>query len=125
MSNNLLRSVYARTNQRIRWHDAIRTLAKLHLVDPMLVGLEDFGKPVDFYNRQLRTLRDVSVSQAETVDVETQATVGKILHFDDIVRFLQDPATQPKDRSTLIHGDYKIDNLVFHKTEPRVIGILE
>jgi aminoglycoside phosphotransferase (APT) family kinase protein len=51
--------------------------------------------------------------------------VGKILHYDDMVTFFQNPKYQPKDRSTFVHGDYKIDNVVFHKTEPRVIGILE
>jgi aminoglycoside phosphotransferase (APT) family kinase protein len=41
------------------------------------------------------------------------------------VGFFMNEKGQPADRTTLVHGDYKIDNLVFHKTEPRVIGILE
>lgn len=108
-----------------RWHDAIRTLAKLHTLSPTSVGLTNFGKCSGFYDRQIKTLGTISMSQANAVDVETQKSVGKIPHFDDMVSFFQNHATQPKDRATLIHGDYKIDNLVYHKTEPRVIGILE
>ena len=89
------------------------------------MSLSSFGKPKGFYNRQIKTFSTISSSQAQAVDVETKVTVGKIPHYDATVAFLQDPKTQPKDRGTLIHGDYKIDNLVYHKTEPKVIGILE
>lgn len=108
-----------------RWHDAIRTLAKLHRVHPQSVGLSDFGKPSGFYNRQIRTLGTISLAQAQAVDVKTEKPVGDIPHFSQMVAFFADSTMQPQDRSTLIHGDYKIDNLVYHKTEPRVIGILE
>lgn len=108
-----------------RWHDAIRTLAKLHRIDPNSVGLSDFGKTSGFYERQIKTLNTISASQAQAIDVDTKLPVGKIPHFDEMVAFFKDPITQPKDRVALIHGDYKIDNLVFHNTEPRVIGILE
>ena len=109
----------------LRWHDAIQTLAKLHRVDARSVDLEGFGRAGGFYNRQLKTLSTISESQGQAIDVETHKAVGKIPHFDDMVAFFRDPKTQPRDRATLIHGDYKIDNLVYHKTEPRVIGILE
>lgn len=57
--------------------------------------------------------------------MDTKEPVGDIPHFHEMIEFFKDKSKQPKDRSTLIHGDYKIDNLVFHKTEPRVIGILD
>lgn len=107
------------------WRDAIRTLAKLHRVDPAAVGLGDFGRPKGFYNRQVATWRTICAAQARTKDVETGDEVGDLPHFEELMRFFEDAAKQPKDRGTLIHGDYKIDNMVFHKTEPRVIGILE
>lgn len=108
-----------------RWHDAVRTLAKLHRIQPKSVGMERFGKPSGFYNRQIATLSRASHSQAQAVDVDTKQPVGELRHFDDVVRFFSNKASQPRDRGTFVHGDFKIDNLVFHKTEPRVIGILD
>ncbi|KAH0563427.1 hypothetical protein GP486_002002 [Trichoglossum hirsutum] len=108
-----------------RWHDAIRTLAKLHRVNPKDVGLENYGRPSGFYNRQIATLQTVSESQAKTADIETGIPVGAIVKFDEMLNFFKDPRTQPKDRSTIIHGDYKIDNLIYHRNEPRVIGVLD
>ncbi|KAF2161968.1 hypothetical protein M409DRAFT_27694 [Zasmidium cellare ATCC 36951] len=107
------------------WKSAVTTLAKFHRIPPRSVGMEDFGRPNNFYNRQLKTFATLSVAQAETKDIETGVKVGKIPHYDDMVRFFSNPETQPKDRGTFVHGDYKIDNMVFHPTEPYVIGILD
>ena len=108
-----------------RWHDAVCTLAKLHRIAPDTVGLANFGKRWGFYNRQIKTFSTISSSQARAIDIESKVPVGKIPHYEETVSFLQDPRCQPRDRSSLIHGDYKIDNLVYHHKEPRVIGILE
>jgi aminoglycoside phosphotransferase (APT) family kinase protein len=103
----------------------VTTLAKLHRIPPSSVSLESFGKASDFYSRQVKTFRAVSEAQAKTVDVETGKPVGNIPHFDDMCKFFAETRTQPHDRSGFVHGDFKIDNLVFHRDEPRVIGILE
>lgn len=92
---------------------------------PKEVGLETFGKPTGFYDRQISTFTAISRSQAEAKDVETKEFVGELPHFMDMVRFFADKKMQPRDRGTLVHGDYKIDNMIFHKTEPRVIGVLD
>ncbi len=107
------------------WKDAIRTLGKLHRVRPKDVGLESFGKPTGFYDRQIKTFGSLGESQAAAKDEETGQVVGKLPHCDEFVQFFSESNGQPKDRGVLFHGDYKIDNLVFHKTEPKVIGILD
>lgn len=94
-------------------------------MQPSSVNLSSYGKPTGFYNRQIATFNTISQAQAATKDKESGEPVGKIPHQDDMVAFFSDPATQPADKSSFIHGDYKIDNVVFHKTEPRVIGILD
>jgi aminoglycoside phosphotransferase (APT) family kinase protein len=111
--------------RRAMWEDAVRTLARLHRVAPRDVGLEGFGRPAGFYSRQVETWRTICAAQAATRDAETGKPVGDFPHFKAMVDFFTDKERQPKDRTGLVHGDYKIDNLVFHPTEPRVIGILE
>lgn len=113
------------TSPLLRWREAVQTLARLHRVKPASVGLLDFGKRSGFYSRQLKTLGGISAAQARVQDIETKKMVGDIPNHKAIVEFLSDVRTQPRDRASLIHGDYKIDNLVFHRSEPRVIGILE
>jgi aminoglycoside phosphotransferase (APT) family kinase protein len=94
-------------------------------LDPRKIGLETYGKPSGFYNRQINTFKSLAAAQAQVKDVETGKAVGEVSRMDEIVQFFSDKRYQPKDRGVPIHGDFKIDNLVYHKTEPRVIGILE
>jgi aminoglycoside phosphotransferase (APT) family kinase protein len=107
------------------WRAAVYTLAKFHAVDFRKVGLASFGKSDRFYDRQLATWQQICTAQSMAVDVDTKQPVGQIPHFDDLLRFFADKDLQPRDRASLVHGDYKLDNMVFHKTEARVIGILD
>lgn len=111
------------SDRRKMWISALQTLGKLHLTNYKSVGLENYGKPAGFYSRQLKTLSTISAAQAATKDVKTGEVVGEIPGFKELTTYFG--ATQPADRTTIIHGDYKIDNLIFHPTEPRVIGILD
>jgi aminoglycoside phosphotransferase (APT) family kinase protein len=113
------------TERKEMWHDAVRTLAKLHRLDPKDIGLEGYGKPSGFYDRQIKTFTALGEAQSKTRDIETGQMVGEVPRMKELVQFFGDKERQPKDRGVPIHGDYKIDNLVYHKTEPRVIGILE
>jgi hypothetical protein len=86
------------------------------------VGLETYGKPNGFYNRQIATFTALGESQQAAVDVETGARVGSVPGMDDLVAFFKDPQRQPKDRATLIHGDYKVRSGSADVTYPEAIG---
>ena len=101
------------------------TLAKTHRVNIDAAGLARYGKPTGFYKRQLRTWRELSETQSSVIDFETGASVGPVPGIAGMLEFFSNENYHPKDRGTLIHGDYKIDNLMYHKSEPRIIGILE
>lgn len=101
-------------------------MAKLHRVDFLEASLGCLSRSHSgFYRRQINTFTALSKVQAEVLDVDTKLPVGQIPHLETLVSFFSQASRQPKDRTTLIHGDFKIDNLVYHKTEPRVIGILD
>jgi acyl-CoA dehydrogenase len=91
-----------------------RVIAALHAVDPAAVGLADFGRPGNYFARQIsRWSRQCREST---------------LPMSDAMRRLMEwlPAHIPEGGdSTLVHGDYRLDNLMFHPTEPRAIGLLD
>ena len=89
-------------------------IAALHSVDYAAVGLGDFGRPGNYMGRQIaRWSRQYRASETE-----------KIAAMDRLIDWL--PLHLPQEGApSIVHGDYRMDNLVFHKTEPRVIGVLD
>lgn len=101
-------------------------LGRLSLLDPDDIGLSAFGPRTAFFPRQLRSLSKLSQDQAATIDMTTGETIGQLPFFEESIAWYQ--RTLPSEKQTglcVVHGDYKIDNLVFHPTEPYVIGILD
>jgi aminoglycoside phosphotransferase (APT) family kinase protein len=92
----------------------LKTLADLHNTDVDKVGLSDFGRPGNYFGRQVdRWSKQYRAS--ETVKIET---------IDKLMDWL--PQTLPADDQTsIVHGDYRLDNMVLHATEPRVIAVLD
>jgi len=108
------------------WLSAVRSLAALSSLDPFQMGLQNFGPTTDYFPRQIKSLTRVSVAQSKAVDIETGEAIGNIPFFEELIDWYQNHL--PDERKTglrIAHGDYKLDNLVFHPTECRVIGILD
>lgn len=94
--------------------DMNRVIAALHGVDFAALGLESFGKPGNYFARQIGRWSRQCVESTLPVPAAMQRLM------DWLPRHIPDD-----DETTLVHGDYRMDNLVFHPTEPRVIGVLD
>ena len=96
------------------YRDMNRVIAALHAVDYQALGLGDYGKPGNYFARQIgRWSRQVEVSTVPVPRAMRQLMEWLPQHI---------PAD---DETTLVHGDYRLDNVVFHPTEPRIIGVLD
>jgi aminoglycoside phosphotransferase (APT) family kinase protein len=112
------------TQRRSAWFSLISTLAWLHSIDPDSIGLSDFGKKTGFYTRHCNTFSRIEAQQAKVKDISTGKELGRAHpDFDEIVDYIR--KNVPSDRTSIVHGDYKFDNVVLHPTEPRVIAILD
>ncbi len=92
-----------------------RVLAALHSVDIDAVGLSDFGKPGNYFERQVgRWTTQYLAAETETIEP-----------MDTLMRWL--PENMPADdgQVALVHGDYRLDNMIFHPTEPRILAIVD
>lgn len=105
---------------RAAHYDAMNdTLARLHRVDFVEAGLSDHGKPGDYFARQIDRW-----SRQYRAALEARPAPPRLPAMDFLIEEL--PRRVPEDRSTsLVHGDYRVDNLVFDRGGPRVIGVLD
>ena len=93
----------------------IATLARLHAIDPEAIGLGDYGKPGSYYARQIRvwTKQYASASQLPPIPA-----------MERLIEWL--PENIPADDATsIVHGDYGLNNMLVHPTEPRIAAILD
>jgi len=101
-------------DRRAHYNALIDTMADLHLNKPADIGLGDYGKPTDYCARQVaRWSKQYRLSETEHMP-----------QMERLIEWL--PETIPaQHESSVVHGDYRLDNVIFHKTEPRIIAVLD
>jgi aminoglycoside phosphotransferase (APT) family kinase protein len=103
--------------ERPAYFDAMNAaMAQLHRIDPAAAGLADYGKPGNYFERQIGRWSKQYLGDEQA---------GRVEAMDRLVEWL--PANIPpgEDEARIIHGDFRCDNMIFHATEPRVLAVLD
>ncbi|MFV8783099.1 phosphotransferase [Microbulbifer sp. SA54] len=97
------------------YQEMSRVLSALHSVDVAAVDLSNFGRPGNFYQRQIRRWSDqYRASQTEPLP-----------DMDYLIDWLQFNLPEDDGKVTLVHGDFRLDNMIFHPTEPKVLAVVD
>lgn len=100
--------------RRAIYLDLARVMAKLHSVDPESVGLGEFGRPGNYYERQIgRWTKQYLASKTEEIEA-----------MDKLIEWLPDNIP-PQGKTVIVHGDYRLGNVLIHPTEPRIVAVLD
>lgn len=105
---------FSRAERVALYDDFNRVLAALHRVDRASVGLGEFGRAGNYFERQISRWSKQYVAS----ETETNEPMNKLMEWL--------PANTPElEEVTLVHGDYRIGNCIIHATEPRIVGVLD
>ncbi|GJL98287.1 MAG: aminoglycoside phosphotransferase [Hyphobacterium sp.] len=101
--------------ERTKIYDSMNeTLAKLHAFDPMKIGLNDYGKPDAYILRQIaRWSKQYKASETRSIPA-----------MDRLIDWLPSAAPE-QDRASIVHGDFRLDNMIFARDEPKVVAVLD
>ena len=96
------------------YDDMNRVLAELHKVDFAAVGLEDFGRPGNYFERQIsRWIKQYRAAETET-----------IADMEELISWMPDNIPD-EDSVSIAHGDFRLENTMYHPTEPKMIAVLD
>ena len=101
-------------DRRAVYLDLASVLAKLHGVEPEAQGLGDYGRPGNYYTRQIsRWSRQYEASKTEAIDA-----------MDKLMAWLPEHIPET-DETRIVHGDYRLGNVMLHPTEPKIVAVLD
>lgn len=111
---DLMFPVMSPAERRAAYSEIILVLAALHSVDPGPSGLSDFGKPGNYFSRQIRRWsRQYRASKTDN-----------IISMERLMEYL--PQNVPEDDTTcIVHGDYRMENMLFDPTKPKMVALLD
>jgi aminoglycoside phosphotransferase (APT) family kinase protein len=96
------------------WDELNRVIALLHTSDYRAIGLEAFGKPGSYIERQIaRWTKQYQASETERIQA-----------MDDLIAWLP-KNIPPQTGTTIVHGDFRLDNTIFHPCEARILAVLD
>ncbi|HCK75780.1 MAG TPA: phosphotransferase family protein [Gammaproteobacteria bacterium] len=97
------------------YQDEIRVLAALHSLDPVHIGLADFGRPGSYFARQVKRWTD-QYRASETMFINT---------MESLMRWLAEHLPDDDGQTALLHGDYRLDNLIMTHDQVHIQAVID